>query len=355
MPSLAVLRRLLSACLLLLNAESALGAAWVDALQREVERIDRESPGSLGVFVKRLDNGETFDHGAGTPWYLGSTVKVPIAIAVLQDVDAGRLKLTDKVTLAETDRIEAGQVVWSPAGTVFTIDALLKRMLGDSDNTAANMLIRSVGEDRLNDSAMAAMGSKGFRRITTLAQVRYDVYAEIHPDARKLSNDQLVRIASAPLGPERVEAVRRALGKKSSELKAKTIGEAYEKYYRANLNTATLEAYGAMLEKLVQGRLLKPQSTERLFTAMKLGIFTNYRLQAGLPRSVGFIHKTGTQYRRACHAGVISPLHGGASAIVVATCAADIDEQHDAGVVFERVGRAITGALLAAPAATPPR
>ena len=341
----AFLRRLLTACLLLLSAEAALAAAWADALQRAVERIDADSPGRLGVYVKRLDNGETFGYGADTPWYLGSTVKVPIAIAVLQDVDAGRLKLSDRVTLAETDRIEAGQVVWSPAGTVFTVDALLTRMLGDSDNTAANMLIRTVGEERLNESAKAAMGP-GFSRITSLAQVRYDVYAELHPDARRLSNDQLVRIASVPLGPERVEAVRRALGKKPAELKAKTIDDAYASYYRSELNTATLVAYGAMLEKLVQGRLLSAASTERLFTAMKLGIFTNYRLQAGLPRSVGFIHKTGTQYRRACHAGVIAPQQGGAQAIVVATCAADIDEQRDAGVVFERVGRAVTEALL---------
>ena len=347
MSSRAVLRPLLTACLLLLCAETALAAAWADALQRDVERIDRESPGSLGVYVKRLDNGETFAHGADQPWYLGSTVKVLIAIAVLQDVDAGKVRLADSVTLAATDRIEAGQVVWSPVGTVFTVDALLKRMLGDSDNTAANMLIRVVGLDRLNESATAAMGSKGFKRLSTMDRIRFDVYAEIHPDARKLSNDQLVRIASVPLGPERLEAVRRALGKKTSELKAKTIDEAYANYYRDQANTATLEAYGAMLEKLVQGKLLKPESTERLFTAMKLGIFTNYRLQAGLPRSVDFIHKTGTQYRRACHAGVIAPQDGGAKAIVVATCAADIDEQKDAGVVFERVGRAVTAALLA--------
>lgn len=351
----SAMRLLLTACLLLLGAEAALAAAWADALQREVTRIDRESPGSLGVYVKRLDNGETFEHGADQAWYLGSTVKVLIAIAVLQEVDAGRLGLSDKVTLAATDRIEAGQVVWSAVGTVFSVDALLKRMLGDSDNTAANMLIRTIGLERLNESAGAAMGAKGFGKLTTLAQVRYDVYAEIHPDASKLSNDQLVRIASVPLGPQRVEAVRRALGKKTSELKAKTIDAAYASYYRSRVNSATLEAYGAMLEKLVQGKLLEPASTERLFTAMKLGIFTNYRLQAGLPRTVDFIHKTGTQYRTACHAGVIAPRQGGARAIVVATCAADIDEQHDAGVVFERVGRAITAALLSGKPAGPAR
>jgi len=61
---------------------------------------------------------------------------------------------------------------------------------------------------------------------------------------------------------------------------------------------------------------------------------------------VTFIHKTGTQSLRACHAGVISPERRGERAIVVAACTADLDEQHEAGKVLQRVGRAITAALL---------
>ena len=133
---------------------------------------------------------------------------------------------------------------------------------------------------------------------------------------------------------------------KPADLRAKTIDEAYARYYERNLNEATLSGYGAMLEKLAKGELLSPASTARLFNDMKISIFTNYRLQAGLPRSARFIHKTGTQYQRACHVGVINPQDGGADGIVVATCAADIDEQREAGKVFERVGRAITQTLL---------
>ena len=181
------------------------------------------------------------------------------------------------------------------------------------------------------------------------------MYAELHGDARKLSNSQLVKIAAAPLGPRRVEAVRRTLGVKTLELKAKTMEEAYARYYSTKLNSATLEAYSRMLESLVRGQLLSPESTQLLFEDMKIDIFTNYRLQAGLPRSVKFIHKTGTQYQTACHSGVINPQDGGRQAIVVATCAAGIDEQNEAGKVFEQVGRAITRTLLKAESATAPR
>ena len=301
------------------------------------------------MYVKRLKDGTTYSHGADQPWYLGSTVKVFVAIAVLQQVDAERLKLTDKLHLQDSDRIEAGPLVWEKTGASFTVQSLLKRMVVDSDNTASNMLIRTVGEGRVNDSAQAAMGAthaKAPLRITSLAQVRYDVYAELHPSARQLSNQQLVTIAAAPMGPQRVEAVRQALNLKPSDLQAKTIDEAYDRYYQRASNTVSLDAYGDMLEALVKGKLLSAKSQQVLFTDMKIAIFTNYRLQAGLPKSVPFIHKTGTQYQRACHVGVMNPQNNGADAIVVATCAAGLDEQKEAGKVFERIGRALTQTVL---------
>lgn len=337
----------LACCLLAADLAAGATAGWREPLRAQIERIDRESPGTLGVYVKDLASGETLSHGASEFWYLGSTTKVLVAIAVLQAVDAGRLRLADRLVIADADRIEASQVVWQPLGTRYPIDELLRRMLFDSDNTAANMLIRSVGIERVNETARAALGTSGFRELTDFARVRQDVYAEIHPDAGRLRGDPLVRIAAAPLGPARVEAVRRALGKPAAELSAKTIDEAYARYYRTLRNSATLEAYAAMLEKLVEGELLSPASTARLFTLMKLGNFTNYRLQAGLPRSVPFIHKTGTQYLRACHAGVIRPADGGRRGIVVAACTADLDEQHAAGQVLERVGRALAETMLA--------
>lgn len=329
---------------------AAATAGWSQALAREIERIDARTPGRLGVYVKDLATGETLDHGARGFWYLGSTAKVSVAIAVLQEVDAGRISLGEAVALQASDRIEASQVVWQPLGTRYTVEDLLRRMLWDSDNTAANMLIRRVGLDRLNASARAAMGTQGFRGYTTFAQVRQDVYAEIHPDARQLDNDTLVRIAAAPIGPGRVENLRRALKLEPSALRTRRIEDAYAAYYKTLKNSATLEAYGSMLEKLVRGQLLKPDTTARLFHDMKLGNFTNYRLQAGLPRELPFIHKTGTQHQRACHVGVIRPEGGAPRGLVVVACTAEVDEMKTAGEILRQVGVALAkGPVAAAP------
>jgi len=319
---------------------------WREGLRAHVERIDAASPGTLGVYVKRLDTGEVFAHGAGQRWYLGSTTKLPLAVAVLQQVDAGRLRLDEALVLQEADRIDgAGELVWARPGTRYSVDALLGRMLGVSDNTAANLLLRRIGLDAFNRSAREAMGDADAGPFTSFTQVRQAVYAQLHPDARGLAPRQLVQVAASPLGPRRVEAVRQALGVPASALQVKTIDEAYARFYRSGANSTTLQAYGRLLERLVRGELLSPHSTQRLFKDLKLGRRGAYRLEAGLPRAWPWIHKTGTQYRRACHMGVIAPQDGGARAVVVAACAADLDDGAEAGALFRQVGSAIARSL----------
>lgn len=332
--------------LALLAAEAALATAWPEALRAEVERIDRSTPGQLGVYIKRLDTGETLSYNADRPWYLGSTAKLPVAIAVLQEVDAGKRSLGDKLVLQDQDRIDgSGNLVWQRSGTSWAVGVLLKRMLGDSDNTAANLLIRSLGVDQLNRSARAYLGN-GFNPLTDFSQVRYEVYAQLHPKARQLSNLDLVRLAAAPLGPPRVDALMRRLSIQRADLQATSLDEAYGRYYATRSNSATLSGYGAMLENLVRGRLLRPQTLQGLLVDLKFGTYDAYRLEAGLPREVRFVHKTGTQFRRACHMGVIEPQDNGRAAIVVATCAEDLDEHAQAGLAFESLGRAITATML---------
>lgn len=342
-PSVPLLRAWCTALTLASASLAAHAAAWSDALRQQIEKIDQATPGQLGVHVKRLDTGEVLSYQADRPWYLGSSAKLPVAIALLQEVEQGKHSLAEQVTLQDTDKVDgSGNVVWNKAGTRYRVDALLKRMLMESDNTAANMLMRTIGDAALQRRARDLLGTRGFERITNFTQVRYDVYAELHPDARKMANMDLVRLAAAPMGPKRVDALARAIDVDATELRVKTMDEAYTRYYARGLNSAPLTSYGGMLEKLVTGKLLTPAHQQRLFTDLKYASYDAYRLEAGLPRSERFIHKTGTQLHRACHMGVVNPQDGGHAAIVVATCAEDMDEHGEAGRAFEQIGRAIT-------------
>jgi beta-lactamase class A len=324
-------------------------ATWKEALEQELRRIDEAAPGKLGVYLKHLGDETGLRYDAERFWYLGSAVKVPIAIAVLQGVDDGELDLEQRLTLETGDKVDgSGDLVWQDPGVDYSLRELLKEMLIESDNTAANMLIRLVGEDQLNARTGKSMGGD-FEAITTFTQVRRDLYGEVHPDAARLENMQLVELASAPFSKPRYEAVAKALDLQPEQLKAASMEEAYERYYARNLNASSLVAYGAMLEKLVRGELLSAQSRALLYDDMKLGSYDNYRLEAGLPEDVPFIQKTGTQLERACHVGVIEP-QDATRAIVVVACAEALDEGSEAGRLFEQVGQAISQALLRADA-----
>ncbi len=143
-----------------------------------------------------------------------------------------------------------------------------------------------------------------------------------------------------------MDGLLRALSIRRDELRVGTMEEAYARYYARQLNTAPLSAYGGMLERLVTGQMVTPQHLQRLFVDLKYDSYDAYRLEAGLPRTARFIHKTGTQLERACHMGVIHPQDGARAAIIVATCAEGLDEQREAGRAFEQIGRAITQTLL---------
>ncbi|WP_244154100.1 serine hydrolase [Phytopseudomonas straminea] len=324
--------------------------ARFDALAERLRELDEASPGQLGVYLLRTADGSELSHHAERSWYLASATKAAIAIAVLQEVDDGKLQLDQPITLEEGDRVDgSGGLVWEDAGSRYSVGELLREMLQESDNTAADMLIRAAGLERINERITAAAGGD-FGKVTRLLDVRRDLYGQLHSDARSIENRQIVEIAAAPLGPQRVEAVANALDMKPEQLETRDIDQAYRRYYESGLNSATLVAYGQLLGKLAKGELLSRPSTELLYDIMGLDSYEAYRLEAGLSEQLPFIQKTGTQRGRACHMGIANP--EGEDALVILACAEALDEDAEAGKLFERVGEAIQELVLDAPAET---
>ncbi|MBU3059194.1 serine hydrolase [Pseudomonas indica] len=317
---------------------------WVAQLQGKILRLDQRTPGDLGVYIKHLGDGGELDYQAGRHWYLASAVKVPVAIATLQRVDEGVWPLDQRLALRNEDKVDgSGSLAWQDSGSEYDLKTLLEEMLQRSDSTAADMLINRVGEDELNRRIASSMADQGFGRITSLLRVRHELYRELHPDATNLSNRDVIQLASAPLGRERVRALARTLDVDPSELRADSLEQAYQRYYARRLNAATLRAYGGMLEKLARGQLLSRANTDLLLDLMGLDEYHAYRLEAGLGKDVPFAQKTGTQFERACHMGIIDPKSE--QAIVIAACVEDAG-QEQAAQTLEMLGSLVSDTLL---------
>lgn len=310
-------------------------------LMDEIKRIENGSPGRIGVYIKRLEDGQEVKHRADRNWYLASTIKVPVAISVLQQVEAGALALGQELALSESDFVDgAGELLYMEPGTRLTIDELLRHMIQNSDSTATDMLIRQLGEEAFNRHVRGLIDGPDLGRITTILQVRYDAYSEIHTAARQLSNRDFIELKSVPTLAERYAALLERLDLNGEEPDANDIFEAFERYYARGFNSGPLTVMGALLERLVRGELLNEENTDRLLRYMENVTTGDDRIKAGLPPQVRFAQKTGTQIGRACNVGVLHP-RDLQRAVVVVACAEGFEAVADAERAFARLGEGL--------------
>jgi beta-lactamase class A len=88
-----------------------------------------------------------------------STIKIPLMVEVLEQVKAGRFKLSDRYTLTAADTISGTGILKSmDAGASVTIKDLVTLMIIVSDNSATDVLYRMVGGPDAVTRRMRALG-----------------------------------------------------------------------------------------------------------------------------------------------------------------------------------------------------
>jgi beta-lactamase class A len=167
LPSVAR-RNLFTALLAMFVASMAQGQAGpgaalapLDRLRNSVEDITRSVNATWGIYVKCLETGEEIALNADRQMDTMSVIKLPLMAEVLEQVKSGKLKLTDKYTLAEDDiRPGTGTLKMMDPGAVMTLKDLLTYMVIVSDNTATDVLYRLVGGPAVVTQRMESYGLK---------------------------------------------------------------------------------------------------------------------------------------------------------------------------------------------------
>lgn len=99
-----------------------------------------------GVFVVDLDTGAYLDWESHSIFPAASTIKVPILVAFFQEVDAGKIRLDEPLTM-EPEMIAkgSGDMQYQKPGTQYSALEVATKMITISDNTATNMIIHRLG------------------------------------------------------------------------------------------------------------------------------------------------------------------------------------------------------------------
>ena len=107
-----------------------------------------------------------------------SVYKLPIAMAVMEQVRLGKLDLDENVGVTKDDMVRAGQRSplrdQNPDGGEFTIRELVRLALVESDGTASDVLMRVGGGASEVQSYLTQIGIKDIKVVNTEKELDWE-------------------------------------------------------------------------------------------------------------------------------------------------------------------------------------
>lgn len=213
----------------------------IDKLRTELNQIISTKNATVGISLKGIGNKDTLSINGNMNMPMMSVFKFHIALAVLNEVDNGKLALNQKVFIKKEDLKEG---TWSPIREEFpngnmdlTIDQLLRYTASHSDNNGCDILLELIG------------GTETVQKFINKNDIKdFNI---------KVNEDQMRN---------------------------------WENLY---INTTTPIATTQLLDKFYKGKVLKKATTKYLYQLMVECSRGITWMKAGLPEGTELAHRTG--------------------------------------------------------------
>jgi beta-lactamase class A len=257
-------------------------------LQR-LDALESAHGGRLGVAALEVATGRCIAKRGDERFLMCSTFKVPAVARVLDRVARGRESLARTVPVAAADLVTYSPVTEPRVGGTMRIDELCEAALTVSDNTAANLLLRSFG------------------------------------------------------GPQALTAWLRQIGDDTTRLD-RNEGRLNVPEPTGRWDTTTPQAMARLQARLLWGDVLRPAHRRRLSAWMTACTTGSARLRAGIPADWPSGDKTGTGPTTTNDVAWMRPF-GGAAWILAVYYADSAHETDVQNRVIAEVGKAFASFL----------
>ena len=228
---------------LLLTIVLVSGFCFSQNLKKEILQITKDKNGTVAVSVLDFGNDKTVHIKGNKKLPMLSVFKFHIGLAVLNEVDQGKLNLDQKILIKKSDLLEN---TWSPIRERFPegdiempLGLLIKYTVAESDNNGCDILLRLIGG---TETVQKFINSKGVRNFTI-----------------KVNEEQM--------------------------------HQGFEFMY---LNTTTANSANQLLKDFRDKKIVSKTSTDFLMTTMLETSTGKNKIVAQLPESVPVAHKTGS-------------------------------------------------------------
>ncbi|WP_331025386.1 class A beta-lactamase [Longimicrobium sp.] len=278
-------------------APSAPAAETIDSLAA----IVASSGGSVGIVAVHVETGRRVEHLPAEAFPMASTYKLPIVLAVLTQVDSGRISLDDSVDVMPSDfRIGPSQIADSvgAGGGKATVGAMIRSVMMYSDNTSADRLMRLAGGPQAVMAHVRSRNVDGMRidRYEGEVHWQYNGVKDVPPPDQWTVAEFNRRIAAVP----------------AAEKEA-----AHARFWDDPRDTSTPAAFAALLVQVQRRDGLSATSQRVLLDAMERSPTGRGRIRALLPSGTTVADKTGTIGRTTNDVGLITLPDGSHVALAV--------------------------------------
>ena len=272
-----------------------------DSIHGSLERIARRVGGHVGVSAIHLESGTRISLNGERAFPMASVSKIPMALEFLHRVDEGEIRLTELVVVPPTDFRPGNSPLarwYGRRAARLTVDSLFSLMLGVSDNTATDVILRMSGGPDAATRRVRALGVEGVRVDRSEARTFGDLVGipDTVPETELFRSNYYRLRQALPL--EHREAAR-------------------ERYGYDPRDTATPNGMAQLLAHMHDGAGLAPSSQARLLEVMTKTRTGRKRLKGLLPSGTEVAHKTGTMAAAINDVGIVT-LPEGAGHLAVA-------------------------------------
>ncbi len=249
------------------------------ALIATIQQLGRQFNGRVGIAVQRVDAGWTVSHNGNALFPQQSVSKLWVAMTMFDAIDRGKVKLDTPVTIRSGDLTLFHQpiaaMVKGDTGYQTTLRDLFYRAMKQSDNTANDSILRTVG----GPDAVRGYLARRF----------------IGPDAIRFGpGERALQSYTAGLTWSQELAQGRRFYTARANLPRSVREKALDTYLANPIDGAAPLAIVKALAKLKKGDMLSPASTEQLLATMGDAKTGPQRVKAGVPEGWTYLHKTGT-------------------------------------------------------------
>jgi len=148
----------------------------LNSVRTKVDSIVGSAKGMVGIAVIDLNKGDTLTVRGEEHFPMQSVYKLPLALAVLDQVDKGTMALTQNIHITKAD---LHPDTWSPLRERYSakdvdlpLDSILMYTVSYSDNNACDILFRFLGGTAIVDQYVRKLGIMSMAIVTTEEEMR---------------------------------------------------------------------------------------------------------------------------------------------------------------------------------------